>query len=315
MKDEADEAYIEDDGATFVRARRIVVSDDLPEVAREILGRRLENPPDNVEPEQKTKRNRKRVISIKRPPVVAGVLVLGVVVLAGIGVLALKRSNKESVAVQTAEEHSPVPERPKVAAAPEPNELRRIEEQAKQVMRRISRDSRPYSFSESSLREIQTRTIELSRSAQLSDTLRELQTKGEQVGANAAKEGLQPSLVMLLGLALTNGGESGDSVNAAGRAVPMLATLNKMFGSTDGDSCLILIAAFREGPGTRRSHPLLRRMNQVVTNPLTERNVWYLNEQKILSAAAYALVIDTIAFGVISRNPREFGFENEPLNF
>jgi hypothetical protein len=120
---------------------------------------------------------------------------------------------------------------------------------------------------------------------------------------------------MLLGLALTNGGESGDCVKAAIDAVPVLVSLNKTFGSNEGDSCLILIAAFREGSGTRRSHPLLRRINKVVTNPLTERNVWYLNEQRVFSANAYALVIDTIAFGVITRSPRQFGLDSDPLNF
>lgn len=312
-----DEANIEDD-ANLVRARRIVVSDDLPPVTREILGRRLENPPDSVKHPGR-KQNGRKVTSIKRPsvPYLVAALVIGLVVLAGVGVLAVKRLNTNKVVVAPrAKESRSVPEPSREAAIPaETNDLRRIEEQAKQVMRRISRDSRPYSFSESSLREIQTRTIELSRSSQLSHSLGELQTRGDQVGAIATKEGLQPSLVMLLGLALTNGGESGDCVNAAAKAVPMLASLNKTFGSIDGDSCLILIAAFQEGPGTRRSHPLLRRINKVVSNPMTERNVWYLNEQKTLSATAYALVVDTIAFGVISRNPREFGLDNEPLNF
>lgn len=300
MKDEAD---IQDE-ANLVRARRIVVADDLRPVRQEILGRRLENPPDSA------KQNKRPYI-----PYIVAALVIGVVVLAGAGVLAVKTLNTRNVVkAPPAEERRPaVPESPTIMG--ETNDLRRIEEQAKQVMRRISRDSRPYSFSESSLREIRTRTIELSRSSQLSHSLKQLQTRGDQVGASAAKEGLQPSLVMLLGLAITNGGESGDCVHAAAKAVPLLATLNKTFGSIDGDSCLILIAAFQEGPGTRRSHPLLRRINKVVTNPMTERNVWYLNDQKALSAAAYALVIDTIAFGVISRNPREFGFDYEPLNF
>jgi hypothetical protein len=324
-----DEINIEDDGAKLARARRIVVSDNLQPDRGEILGRRLENPPPDhvitreVKHQQNPKRNGKNVTLVKRGYIVGAALVVGVITFAGIGVLAVKRLNRGKVVVPTAEERKsgpefvsgPVSEPPKAANETNVDDLRRIEEQAKQVMRRISRDSRPYSFSESSLREIQTRTMELSRSSQLSGSLRDLQIKGDQVGASAAKEGLQPSLVMLLGLALTNGGESGDCVNAAAKAVPMLATLNKTFGSNDGDSSLILIAAFQEGPGTKRSHPLLRRINRVVTNPMTERNVWYLNEQKTLSPAAYALVIDTIAFGVITRNPREFGFENEPLNF
>jgi hypothetical protein len=300
-KDEAEE-----DPATLVRARRIVVSDAIPEESREIRGRRLENPPDE---------NQRKVRPRRRPYVFGALIVSVLVVVAAIAVLATKKLNTRRAA-----QPPPVTEEPKsIAARPVVatgvDELRRIEEHAKQVMRRISRDNRPYSFSENSLKEIQTRVNELSRSSRLSNSLRELQTEGGPVVESAAKEGLQPSLVLLLGLALTKGGESGDCVAAAAKALPALATLNKTFGSSDGDSCLILIAAFQEGPGTRRSHPLLKRMSDVVSNPLTERNIWYLNEQKILSADAYALAIDTLAFGVITRNPREFGFETETLNF
>ena len=291
---------VEEDPASFVRVRRIVVSDDLPEEAREIRGRRLENPP------------RERVTRSRRP-YVFGAIIIGVFVLAAMAVVVTRGFRTRKVDSPRKEESKPAVARPVIATGVD--EQSRIEEYAKQVMRRISRDNRPYSFSESSLREIQTRTIELSRSARVSESLRELQTRGEAVGASAAKEGLQPGLVLLLGLALTKGGESGDCVTAAAQALPILAILNKTFGSSDGDSCLILLAAFKEGPGTARSHPLLRRMSKVVTNPLTERNIWYLNEKKIVSAEAYALVIDTIAFGVITRNPRAFGCDNDVLNF
>jgi hypothetical protein len=233
--------------------------------------------------------------------------------IAVIAVLAVNRFKVRSVPEQSVAETKVSSDPATVADGP--NDLHRIEEQAKQVIRVISRDSRPYSFSEKALREIQSRSIELSRSPQLSDSLRELRAKGEFVASRSAKEGLQPTLVVLLGLSLTNGCESDDCVKAAIAAVPLLASLNKTFGSNEGDSCLILIAAYREGSGTRRSHPLLKRMNRVVTNPLTERNVWYLNEQRVLSANAYALVIDTIAFGVIARNPRQFGLDSDPLNF
>lgn len=298
------EAEAEEDASTLVRARRIVVCDDLPEEPREVRGRRLENPPDES---QKTVRPRRRSY-------VFAALIVSVLVVAAIAVLATRKFNSRRAAPPAvAEEPKPPTARPVVATGVD--ELRRIEEHAKQVMRRISRDNRPYSFSENSLKEIQTRVTELSRSSQLSNSLSELQTGSERVVASAAKEGLQPGLVLLLGLALTNGGESGDCLKAAAKALPVLAVLNKTFGSSDGDSCLILIAAFREGPGTRRSHPLLKRMSDVVSNPVNDRNIWFLNEHGTLSADAYALAIDTIAFGVITRNPREFGFENETLNF
>lgn len=317
-----DEGQSETSDAAFGKTRRIVVSDNLPVIPDEVRGRRLESPP----PEQpvtgavqKQSASDKKRLPLLRQPKLLAAAVVAILAITAIAVLAVSRLKTRSVREQSVEEAvaETVAEakREEPKTADQSNDLRRIEEQAKQVIRVISRDSRSYSFSDTSLKEIQSRILELGRSPRLSDALLQLETKGDFVSAKAAKEGLQPSLVMLLGLALTQGGESGDPVKAAVDAVPLLASLNKTFGSREGDSCLVLIAAFSEGSGTRRSHPLLRRMNRVVTNPLTERNVWYLHEQGVLAANAYALVVDTIAFGVITRSPREFGLERDPLNF
>src|SRR5215212_550660 len=309
-----EEGQSEQDDAALARTRRIVVSDDMPDLPREVRGRRLDSPPLEQPADRTTSAPRKSQL-LRRPKVLAA-LCIATLLIAAIAVLAVNRFNARRVSEQpvAVPETNVNSERAKVAVD-EGNDLHRTEEQAKQVIRGLSRDNRPYSFSETSLKEIQSRSIELSRSPRLPFSLRELRTKGAGVASRAANEGLQPTLVILLGLALSNGGESGDCVKAASDAVPLLASLNKTFGSNEGDSCLILIAAFREGSGSRRSHPLLRRINKVVTNPLTERNVWYLNEQGVFSANAYALVIDTIAFGVITRSPRQFGVDSDPLNF
>ena len=307
MTDEpdTDEVYVSNRAT-----RRIVVSDDLPVDRGEVRGRRLENPPDDV-PDDHTSKGAQPRFTVR--PRILGALLGAVVLLGAIAVLAVKALNTRKLKQPAVVAKTTVQEQP--AAASKANELARIEELAKQVVRRISRDPRPYSFSDDSLQHIRTRTAELSQSPRLVEAMRELEAKRDVIASAAAKEGLQPSLVMLFGLALTNGGESGNCVQAAKSSLPLLASLNKTFGSNEVDSSLILIAAFRGGPGTRRSHPLLRTMNQVVTNPLTERNVWFLNQQGILSADAYELVIDTIAFGIIARSPRDFGLENEPLNF
>ncbi|HKR21068.1 MAG TPA: hypothetical protein VJS17_00685, partial [Pyrinomonadaceae bacterium] len=296
MTDEpdGDEIYISNRAT-----RRIVVSDDLPVVRDEVRGRRLEDPPEDVVAVVERAKPKSKV-----SPKFLGALLGGVVLIAAIAVFAVKALNTRKVSKPPVVGTKTVAREQPAAVPTEHNELNRIDELAKQVVRRISRDPKPYSFSDTSLREIQTRVNELSRSSQLAEAMIQLDSKRDAIASSAAKEGLQPSLVMLLGLALTRGGESGDCVHAAKTSLPLLASLNKTFGSNEVDSCLILIAAFRGGPGTRRSHPLLRTMNQVVTNPLTERNVWFLNQQAILSADAYELVIDTIAFGIIARSPR-----------
>ena len=100
------------------------------------------------------------------------------------------------------------------------------------------RNNRSYSFSEDSLKQIQTRTVELSRSLRLSDVLRDVQSKSDLVASRAAKEGLQPSLLVLLGLALTRGGESGTTMR---RVFPKVALFGS-FGGSVGASSFISFA-------------------------------------------------------------------------
>jgi hypothetical protein len=291
------------------KTRRIIVSDLILDRPRKSEGRRLENPPDT----DSLKVTSKAPVPPRVRPsfLIAGLggcLVLVLVV----AVLALKQREPVKTKPQV---NTPVVQATEVPVPDQSEESRRIEDDAKQVLRRISRDSKPYSFSENAIKDIQSRVHELSASPNLSDFLVSLQTNAGEIGVQSGKVGLQPSLVILLALALTRGGETGDPVKAANRVLPLLTSLNKTFGSSEADSCLILIAASHEGPGTKRSHPLLRRMNRAVTNPLTERNVWYLHDHNIISADAYGLVVNTIAYGVIARNPRQFGIQSDPLSF
>ena len=295
------------------KTRRIIVSDQVLDQPRKSEGRRLENPPDTRAADSPKVSSKARVPPRIRPSFLIAGLGGCLVLVLVIAVLALKQRVPAKTKPQVQEQSTSVVQ---PAAVPDQSEeSRRIEEDAKQVLRRISRDSKPYSFSEKAIKDIQSRVLELSRSPYLSDSLVRLQASAGAIGVQSGRVGLQPSLVILLALALTGGGETGDPVKAAIRALPLLASLNKTFGSSEADSCLILIAASHEGPGTKRSHPLLKRMNQAVTNPLTERNIWYLYDHNIVSADAYRLVVNTIAYGIIARNPRQFGIQSDLLSF
>ena len=295
--------------------RRIVVLDNPLQPSRDIRGRRLQSPPTTETGGRSEVKSRLKAPPIRRPYLIAG-LVAVMVLLTLFAFLALRKPGSKQTS-RTAEPKAIEKETGaslQIEPATQAEELSRIEEDAKQVVRRISRDNKPYSFSEEAVKDIQARVRDLSRSPYVSGSLLKLQAETAAISAKAGREGLQPSLVILVALALTKGGQSGDCLNAATRALPLLASLNKTFGSSEADSSLILIAAFREGTGNRRSHPLLRRMNRVVNNPLTERNVWYLRDQNVLANDAYDLVLDTLAYGVIARNPRQFGLDNDPLS-
>jgi hypothetical protein len=302
------------------KVRRIVVQSSLPVApAPAIQGRRLQDPPEltrTAEPKGSTQRTADSGQPAQKPGVrkefiviaaAAGLLSLTVV---GFVIINTGKKGPTPAAVKSAIESATTAP----SVTPQADESSRIEVAAREVVRRISKDSKPYSFSDAAINDIEASVRHHSQAPQLAATLLKLQDNSSAISARAAKEGLQPSLVMLVALAVSRGGESSDALATAGRVVPTLAALNKMFGSSEADSSLILIAAFHEGLGTNRSHPLLKRMKDVVNNPLTERNVWYLHDRNVLSEEDYELVVDALAYGVIARNPKQFGLENDPLN-
>ena len=98
-------------------------------------------------------------------------------------------------------------------------------------------------------------------------------------------------------------------------AISDLLALRATFGTNDADSSLLILAAYKMGRGEKRSHPLLATIRKLVRNPLTQRNVWYLNERGGLESSAYDFVVSVLALGVIAQNPQEFGIAATPLVF
>jgi hypothetical protein len=94
-----------------------------------------------------------------------------------------------------------------------------------------------------------------------------------------------------------------------------LVELRKTLGTESADKSLILVAAYRMGGGTKRSHPLIRIMTRVIKNPLTDRNVWYLREQGALDDEVYTFIVRFLALGAIAESPRRFGVKAQALSF
>ncbi len=191
-----------------------------------------------------------------------------------------------------------------------------IEKAAVQVMHRISSDDKSYSFSEAAIHDIRQKVREYKTSSSLLPALASLQRNSSVLAAQARREGIEPGLLIYAAFAQTDGGRTGMDPLATARAImPDLIALKATFGVNDGDSSLILIAAYKMGRGEKRSHPLLATMRHLVKNPLTQRNVWYLNDKGGLDRRSYDFVVSFLALGVISQNPRQFGIPGDPLSF
>ncbi len=193
--------------------------------------------------------------------------------------------------------------------------IEQIEKAASQVLRRVSSDDRPYVFPSNAAVEDIRRQAERYRNSQaLAAALNNLAARGAEIAALAQREGIEPDLVIYTALALTDGGRE-DAAETARRILPELLSLRATFGTELADKSLILVAAYRMGGGTKKSHPLLATMRRVVKDPLNERTVWHLRERGGLSDDVYGFVVKFLALGMIAQNPRQFGVQAAPLAF
>jgi hypothetical protein len=190
-----------------------------------------------------------------------------------------------------------------------------VEKAAVQVIRRISGDDNPYVFPAVAVTEITTRVGQYRALPALAAALRSLNQRGGEIASAARQEGLEPSLVIYTALAETGGGQRGDPGPAARQLVATLGLLRPHFGCELGDCTLIMLAAYRISPGTRRSHPLLATMRRLVRNPLTERNVWHLHDRGGIDDETYRFVLDVIAYGIIAQQPEQFGVSANAVSF
>lgn len=197
--------------------------------------------------------------------------------------------------------------------------IEQIERIAAQFMRRISSDDRPYVFppyAVSALGDISKRVEQYSASPATAGALNSIKAAGSEIAAVSRREGIEPGLVIYTALAETDGGRAGGGqIEVARRVLPELLSLRKTLGTESVDKSLILVAAYKVGGGTKKSHPLLSTMRRVVKNPLTDRNVWYLREHGGLDEQSYEFVVRFIALGIIGENPRKFGVAAPPVSF
>lgn len=174
-----------------------------------------------------------------------------------------------------------------------------FEKSAVQVIRKISDDS-TYPFTPKMIAEIKQRADQYNTANVLS-AVKSLESRGQSVANEARNQGIRPELVFYLGLAETNGGQSGDPLNAARQAIPEISFLRAHFGTGQADYALLVIAATRIPGGNKKSHPLLACMRNKVKNPQTDRNIWFLHEAGCLSEGAYDFVLKFLAYSVVAQ--------------
>jgi pSer/pThr/pTyr-binding forkhead associated (FHA) protein len=189
-----------------------------------------------------------------------------------------------------------------------------VELAAKQVLRRISIDRQDYAFPAGKpLDDLRSEVVRHCGSASLAASLSALKAQQGRIAA-ACGSSMDPDMVLYATLASLEGSPKTSPVDTALGIILPLKSLRITFEDNTADSTLIAVAALKEGVWPKGAHPLLGRMRRAVTNPFTQRNIWYLHQSGAIDDQAYALVVRFLAMGVISRNPRPFGIDAPALN-
>ncbi len=178
-----------------------------------------------------------------------------------------------------------------------------LEKAAIQVIRKISNDQ-SYPFTPVMLAEIKRRVDQLP-SGSIANAMRTIESQGADLAVSVRSQGIKPEMVYYIGLAETNGGQSGNVLAAARNAVPEINFLRAHFGTNFADQTLLTIAAMKVPGGSKKSHPLLACMRTKVNNPQSERNVWFLHDKGCLSDGAFDFVVRVLACGVVAEMPRK----------
>jgi pSer/pThr/pTyr-binding forkhead associated (FHA) protein len=189
-----------------------------------------------------------------------------------------------------------------------------VELAAKQVLRRISIDKQDYAFPAGKpLDDLRSEVARHCGSASLAASLSALKAQQGRIAA-ACGTSMDPDMVLYATLAAIDGSPKTTPVETALAIIPVLKSLRITFEDNTADSTLIAVAALKEGVWPKGGHPLLGRMRRAVTNPFTQRNIWYLHQTGAIDDQAYGLVVRFLALGVIARNPRPFGIDAPALN-
>jgi predicted component of type VI protein secretion system len=255
------------------------------------------------------------------PTMVAVIATVMIPVAAGIAIFMLNDNHQQSVVSSASQQNQQLvdksgqnnrqPDKPDKAETLK----RQIEQTAKEVMARIS-DGDSYVFEKDAINDISEKVAQYrATSAALGSALRSVNQRREEITAQAKRKGIRPALVAYAALAETS--DEGAGRDAGATALGMiddLVWLQTTFGS-DANSSLIVIAAYKMGVGTKKSHPLLSAMTERIKNPDTDRNVWFLYKVSAIKPAPYNFVVKFLALAIIAQDPPGFDVQAPALKF
>jgi len=272
--------------------------------------------------------------SSSKLPLIAGVAVVSILLIAGLALLIAHQSTPQSNANLTRRSQRPGGDNdnstvsddvssPVGQDSPGPlsdgndsnngnSELSPIEAYASRVLAAISRDTHPV-LTEKPLTAINAQVEKYRGSSSVAEELRAMKRALPQVTTIAKSNGVRTPLLVYVTLARIDRDGRGDPAQVAAALCPTLAKMRAVFGDELANDSLLSVAALEEGESLQSR--ITKLAGHVNDSPTTIRSIWYLHDHQVISDQTYSFVTRFMAMGVISQDPQKFGLSAEPLNF
>lgn len=195
------------------------------------------------------------------------------------------------------------------------SETAKVEQFAAQFLRRIAmNDPKAFITSEQAKR-LSPKIKQFGGSAALAANIASAKKNSAQIGALASSKNLKPQF---LAVAAINklGNTRGDVLQTAQGMAEVLDKLGTQLGNELADDSLLVIAAYDQG--LAGDHMKMRNMLQDLSNKFPDssraiRTIWFLEQNKRISAAEFERALSFLAIGTICQDPKEFGVSSDAL--
>jgi len=199
--------------------------------------------------------------------------------------------------------------------SPPPQGLGSVEENAASFLRPIAHNDPRAFITSAQAKRLESKINQVAAAPSLAANINAAASGSSRITALARENNLKPQFVAVAGI-WHLAGRSGDPAKSAEAMMPVLGKLSTHLGTEFGEDALLVIAAYRQGEAgefLRMRNMLQSLSNQFPDSSRAIRTIWFLEENKKITAAEFDAALTFLAIGAITQNPQAFGVNAKAL--
>lgn len=214
---------------------------------------------------------------------------------------------------------SETPEPVETQSTPKPiADSEKIEIASASFLRRIAFNDSKALLTGKQIAAISPKINQFKNSGALAENMKAVKANTAQLEKLASSIDMKPQLLATAVLAKL-GNQRGNVVTTAQTVADVLAKLKVQNSYALADDNLIIIAAYEQGEAGKTLEMrdtvagLMNKFPKV--SPRTVRSIWFLHDNGKLSDSQYEFVLNFLAIGTITQNPKDFNVQSEAIVF